>query len=203
MNASQFPGQTLEPIPANARAGEDQFSLLQKINQLLYNISIAGSGGGAPSGAAGGYLGGTYPDPDVLKTKGTTTNDNATAGDVGQIMTGTASAALTTNTTANVGNIALTAGDWDVEGWVTFSGADGATVVQVAAISIVSATLPGDSTEIYSGTPLSTTNADTVVLTRRRISIAVPTTVFAVANCDFGASSAANANGFLTARRVR
>jgi len=47
MNASQFPGQTLAPIPGIS-GGEDQFSNIQKINQLLFNIVAAGGFG--PSG---------------------------------------------------------------------------------------------------------------------------------------------------------
>lgn len=50
MNASQFPGQTLAPIPANiGPVADDEFSNIQKINQLLFNI-VAGGGGGGGSG---------------------------------------------------------------------------------------------------------------------------------------------------------
>lgn len=44
MNASQFPGQTLQPLPASASGsavGDDEFSLLQKAVQLLYNLSTS------------------------------------------------------------------------------------------------------------------------------------------------------------------
>jgi hypothetical protein len=60
MNTSEFPGQTLQPLPANpGPVGDDEFSLLQKITQLLYNLSQSGSSGawtsgpGAPSNSAG------------------------------------------------------------------------------------------------------------------------------------------------------
>lgn len=51
MNASQFPGQTLQPIPGIS-GGEDQYSVLQKINQLLYQIAQT-SGSGVQSITAG------------------------------------------------------------------------------------------------------------------------------------------------------
>lgn len=42
MNASQFPGQTLAPVPG-INAGEDQYSVLQKINQLLFDAYGGGT----------------------------------------------------------------------------------------------------------------------------------------------------------------
>ncbi len=51
MNASQFPGQTLQPTPG-INDGEDQYSVLQKINQILYNeFGDGGGGGGTPTPA--------------------------------------------------------------------------------------------------------------------------------------------------------
>lgn len=52
MNTSAFPGQTLEPLPANSGpVGDDGFSLWQKICQAIYNASQ-----GPPPALTGEYL---------------------------------------------------------------------------------------------------------------------------------------------------
>lgn len=49
MSPSQFPGNTLQPIPG-ITGGESEYTILQKICQNLYGISQAGGGGGGGSG---------------------------------------------------------------------------------------------------------------------------------------------------------
>lgn len=65
---------------------------------------------------------------------GTTTNDNATAGNVGQYIEALQTTATNlggTGVYTDMGSLALTAGDWDVSMNATFS-ANGATVTTVA-----------------------------------------------------------------------
>lgn len=141
---------------------------------------------------------------------GTTTNDNAAAGVVGEyissvVATGSA-VALTTDTPANVTHVSLTAGDWDVEGYVYFKPAatTNMTILQ-AAINTTSATIPADVGEA----PISEVSAAlsqgfpaSLPVARARVSLASTTSVYLVAQAKFNSSTCAAA-GFVSARRVR
>ena len=85
----------------------------------------------------------TYP---VDNRVGTSTNNNAAAGQIGEFVTSTvaigAAVALTTGVTANVTSIPLTGGDWDVSGVVDHNIAVGTSITQInSGISLVSATV--------------------------------------------------------------
>jgi hypothetical protein len=145
---------------------------------------------------------------------GTSTNDNATAGSVGEyvssIITAASKVALTTAVAADITNISLTAGDWDV--WVNgFFNPAGTTVTTfgVLCVSLVSATLDttigrvgilsipaAGFTGAGSGGNI-TTNTGPV-----RFSLASTTTLYFVARADF-TTSTCHAYGGIFARRVR
>ena len=78
---------------------------------------------------------------------GTSTNDNASTGNVGEYQESSIASGsqiqLTTVTAANITNLSLTAGDWDCSGKVNFSGS-GTTVTTdfYDWVSTTSATLP-------------------------------------------------------------
>lgn len=142
---------------------------------------------------------------------GTTINDNAAAGHLGEfqssvVLVGSA-IALTTATPANVTSLSLTAGDWDVDGEVWYS--QGGTTVATqsnAAIHTTSATLPtvpavGTALNRHSGTEATGIGA-ILSVGLVRISIADTTTVYLVAQSTFTISINA-AYGKLRARRVR
>jgi len=152
-----------------------------------------------------------FPSWTAGQIPGTTTNGNATAGNVGeyissQILSGSA-VSLTTATPANVTSISLTGGDWDVWGTVAFV----ANVLTTATIfeggiNTTSATLPTppgsgayfqEALSVAAGaiepcTPIGMT----------RISIASTTTVYLVAQSTF-ATNTMSVYGFLGARRRR
>ena len=151
---------------------------------------------------------------------GTTTNDNATAGNVGEPITSTiasgSAVSLTSGTIANVTSISLTAGDWDVRGFVQFLGGATTTVAKlVGSVSATTATLDqspdrvgtlfmsATTSAVFAGlgvSPVTTGLGGAVANTR--FSLASTTTVFLVAVANFGTSTC-SAYGTITARRVR
>src|SRR5438132_1360022 len=143
-------------------------------------------------------------------SEGTSTNDNATAGNPGEYVTATlatgSSITLTTNTAANVTSISLTAGDWDVTGAVDFIfGATTSYTNLVGSISTTSATIGAQDSLFDFETPAAvpTAGADcTFAVPTVRVSIASTTTVYLVAKGTFTVSSL-KSYGTIRARRIR
>lgn len=140
---------------------------------------------------------------------GTTTNNSANAGAVGEFINSTvvvgSAITLTSATPANVTSISLTAGDWDVFGGVWFTvGAGGATALH-AGINSTSATLPPDPGAGSRASTVAAFGAGTQQvssLAPARYSLAGTTTIYLVAAQNFP-SGAAQAWGDISARRVR
>lgn len=133
---------------------------------------------------------------------GTTTNDNTSAGNVGEFISSQilfASAVNIPNSTAtNLTSISLTAGDWDVFGniradfTVTGSEFDG-------WISSTSATLPDASLRnIISGGAFGVVGFNAPVL---RFSLSGTTTIFISGFAVFGAGTAKLSGGLYARRR--
>src|SRR5216684_1358028 len=102
--------------------------------------------------------------PVVGQHQGTATNDNAAAGKVGEYISSTiatgSSVTLTTNTTANVTSISLTAGDWDVTGAVDFTfGATTSYTNLIGSVSSTSATIGGQDSKFDFETPAAVPTA--------------------------------------------
>lgn len=141
---------------------------------------------------------------------GTTTNNNAASGLLGEIVSSLVAVgspqAMTTNTAMNVTSISLTAGDWDVEANVNFintgSTLTGSPNVQ-AGINTTSATIPVDGSEVSTGLlGVTLTNTDGVTIPRKRVSIAVTTTVYLCAKAIFTIGTFTS-YGQISGRRVR
>lgn len=139
---------------------------------------------------------------------GTTTNNNAAAGSVGQLVSASvllsSAVALTTNVTTNVTSISLTAGDWDVSG-SSIINTNGNVTNYTGAISSTSGTLPS---EPYIGgiTQLrdvsGANDAQVLSISPVRFSLASTTTIYLVALCVFSTGTASGAGG-IRARRMR
>ena len=139
---------------------------------------------------------------------GTSTNDSAAAGYVGEVISSnvTTGVTLTTATAANVTSISLTAGDWDVSGevWIAV-GAGGATGI-AGSINTTSATLSGSSSfnqSRFSLTAAFTASINEIFpLRAARVSLAATTTYYLIAQATFP-SGATTATGNIIARRMR
>lgn len=140
---------------------------------------------------------------------GTTTNNNAAALSVGEIITSTVLVAsqvsLTTNTSANVTSISLTAGDWDVQGNVVFNAAGTTTTSFILAwVSQTSATPPtlpaGGASQLT--LTFATGQVSALPTGTLRFSLSGTTTVYLEAFATFSVSTM-GAYGVIRARRIR
>lgn len=159
------------------------------------NVGLSGNAGG-PS-----YFGGQ------VIAKGTTINDNAGAGCVGEYVTSTipsgSAVVLTSGAAANVTSITLTAGDWDVTGQCDFALTGASTTLMASGSSPTSATF--DVQDSFTQYPIPTTTLTgeyDQVMPTRRVSISATTTLYLVAKATFSAGTA-SASGTIRARRVR
>jgi hypothetical protein len=136
---------------------------------------------------------------------GTTTNDNAAAGNVGEFVSSVIAQASPVNlpngVPTNITSISLTAGDWDA--WGNVSGSFTNTSGSIYGwVSLTSATQPDNS--LLSGMALSSgtiANAFFQVVPLR-VSISTTTTVYLSANSTFSGGTSSGVGG-IYARRVR
>lgn len=160
------------------------------------------------SGGIGSSLMAKMTPASGVQITGTTTNDNAAAGYVGEYVSATAavgSVSLTTSTPTNITSISLTAGDWDVSGDVAYSAAGTTSVTLFAqGISATSATLGalGTYTQRAFAAQVPGTNGNILSTSMIRISLAATTTIYLVAQSTFTVSTM-TAGGIIRARRVR
>lgn len=155
---------------------------------------------------------GDYPTSLI---PGTTTNDNAVAGNIGQIISSTipesSGIAIGSGGQANITSISLTAGDWDVTGIAIILAPNTATVLPWygVAISTTSNSVPALTT----GTPSSIQvmlNVAGNLMPRistpvgpLRISLAATTTVYLVGELATWSGGNVTFYGTIMARRIR
>jgi len=143
---------------------------------------------------------------------GTTTNDNASAGYVGQLIfsqiASGSSVVLSNSTPANITTISVTAGDWDIFGNVVFltnSGTPDSNLI-AAWTSNASASPPAQD---YAGTTFSPAEAvygrtlpPAFSVPMQRYSLSSTTTIYLSVKCQFTLGTV-KAYGSIYARRVR
>jgi len=178
------------------------------INTLLYASSantmaalatanygvLVTSSSGVPSISSGGQI------------PGTRTNDNGSAGNIGEYIYSQqlTPQSLSTGSPSNVVSISLTAGDWDITGYCSFNANSATTVTYaLASASTTSATLdPNFNSEFSAGTGTVTGANPAFPIPSIRLSLSGTTTVYLVAQSSFGVSTMA-ATGFIAGRRAR
>lgn len=151
----------------------------------------------------------TLINPNII---GTTTNDAAAAGSVGELIQANrpigSALGLTTGTATTVSSISLTAGDWDVFGNLIFTG--GATTVVtdlLGWVSTTATTLPDASRYTivnYAAAGLTPFNNAGVgfVIPSIPVSVAITTTLYLSCHADFTVSTC-SVGGSVYARRRR
>lgn len=147
--------------------------------------------------------------PAAGQYPGTTTNDNAQAGNVGEFITAAKTLATarqnTTNSSITLVSVALTPGDWDCRGIVSSALSNTTTMTQLSAsISGTDGVLGTQGTE---GTteivPVSAGDAgNDLRVGPARQSLSGNTTIYLVAGATFATSTLWNF-GTLSCRRVR
>lgn len=200
-------------------SGTERFSISDAGNALVAgtlgvtgNTTLSGTlGAGASTLASLGVTGAATAASFTGPTIGTTTNDNAAAGQVGEVIASTVlvGSAVSTGTslsTHNVTSISLTAGDWDVHGAVTFHlGLSAPTGLQ-AAIGLVSNSspvVPSVGTVNCVAPPPSIGTENFVTAGTCRISLASTTTVYLTETAVWPSGTGPTAYGFIEARRAR
>ena len=154
---------------------------------------------------AGGTLTGPIKPAGIV---GTTTNDNAAAGQIGEVISSVVlspGVTLTNGTSANVTSISLTAGDWDVSGEIWIAAGTGAPTF--ANMGVGSATAGITSTPAINQTRVSmgallASATEVFSLKPCRVSLASTTPYYLVAQVGFP-SGTTTAYGVIWARRAR
>ena len=146
--------------------------------------------------------------PSANSVVGTTTNDNATAGNIGEYVsstiTSTGATSLSNNTIAAITSISLTPGDWDVDGAIQFTGGSSAVVnAFIGGASSSTAAFSGNNINpLFGLKPFNFANPCVVLAPISRQSLATTSSVWLLAEAFFSADTC-SAYGSIRARRVR
>jgi hypothetical protein len=142
---------------------------------------------------------------------GTTTNDNASAGNIGEYISANlasgSAVVLTTAVAKDIVTISLTAGDWDVWGSVVTLpvGAVACTqiITWISTVANTLPTLPNNGANLMLQLAFTSAASQCLPAGRTRLSLASTTTVRLGTQCAFSGGTSLSAYGFIAARRAR
>jgi hypothetical protein len=143
----------------------------------------------------------------AISVNGTSTNNNALAGDVGEEVAASVASSspvslAVSGGTYNVASINLTAGDWEVEAIAGFKPTGASVSVIYAGISTTSGNFNAEGSYIQDQVSYTGLSGNFMRSVKRRLSLAATTAVYLVENATFSAGSVGGF-GVLRARRVR
>lgn len=170
----------------------------------IAGASLSGTFSGTPTFSGAVTFTSTITPSQTAGIVGTTTNNNANAGSVGEYAENTTSGtALTNGVAANATSVSLTAGDWDVSCEVTYTAAGGAIPTGLQqSISTTSATGGGSGRQTLWTLSFAANSTNVMPTPRVRLSLSGTTTTYCTASALFS-SGTVTAAGFIRARRVR
>jgi hypothetical protein len=168
---------------------------------------LLGGTGGTTSTGSGAVVLAVAPSISQPNLIGTTTNNNAASGSVGEIIQNIILSAspvsMTNNVITDITSITLTAGDWDIFGNVTISGLGVTTPLYQSWSNTTSVTRPNSSLLSTVQTQTAATNFTWgSSVPYLRLSLSGSTIVYLTAYAAFTAGTV-TAGGGLYARRVR
>ena len=170
------------------------------------NYIVLSDGDGNPRGYSDGS--GNWTFTGSLKPSqtagiiGTTTNNSANAGSVGEYIDSFVVTTAVGTTATTLTSISLTAGDWDISGCVELNGSNGVTSIQ-AAINTTTNSFTGTSLgkdQLYSPSSTFAGGIGAVTMPRIRAIISSTTTYYLIGALG---TTATNCNGYISARRMR
>jgi hypothetical protein len=204
------PTFTGTPAAPTAAAGTNTAQVATTAN-VISNFATpptAGYGSTTPEPVAATTISATglVSPSSTVGIKGTTTNDSAQAGSIGEVIapTNLTAVSLSSGVAANCSSVLLTAGDWELSGVIAFNPTGTTTISQTqSGISTTSATMGAGGT--YQGIPgtVPVTYEPFTASPVVQIKIASTTTVYLVGLATFGTSTLTCSGFFSHIRRIR
>jgi hypothetical protein len=210
MANSKISALTAATVPL---AGTEVLAIVQ--SSTTKQVSVANLTAGRGISATTGTFTGAITPSQTAGIVGTTTNNNANAGSIGEVVSSSvavgSAVSITTATTATSGktvtSISLTAGDWNVFGTIGINLTTGTKFTVIGGgINTVTNELNALYEEQllinYGAGGLVPLNTQTFVIPTTRVSIASTTTYYLIAYAQFTVNTATG-YGRITARRMR